>query len=263
MKNHWTLKGKKALVTGSTRGIGKAVAEEFLNLGAEVFIISRNQKDVDEEILKYKEKGFNVFGMKCDVINKSDRENLFKEIKSQFGNLDILINNAGTNTRKKTLENTEEDYDKIMDLNAKSMFELCKLFHPLMIKTSINADTNYSSIVNIVSVAGITSVGTGSPYAISKAGMIHFTRYLSVEWAKDGIRVNAVAPWYIKTSLTEPVLKNPEYLEKILSRTPMQRVGEPVEVAAAVAFLSMPASSYITGECISVDGGFLKYGFGI
>ncbi|MCY7361699.1 MAG: SDR family oxidoreductase, partial [Ignavibacteria bacterium] len=154
-------------------------------------------------------------------------------------------------------------YDKIMDLNAKSMFELCKLFHPLMIKTSINADTNYSSIVNIVSVAGITSVGTGSPYAISKAGMIHFTRYLSVEWAKDGIRVNAVAPWYIKTSLTEPVLKNPEYLEKILSRTPMQRVGEPVEVAAAVAFLSMPAASYITGECISVDGGFLKYGFGM
>ena len=129
------------------------------------------------------------------------------------------------------------------------------MFHPLL-KNSGDA-----SIVNIVSVAGITSVGTGSPYAISKAGIIHFTKYLAVEWAGDSIRVNAVAPWYIRTSLTEPVLKDPGYLKAVLDRTPMKRIGEPEEVAAAVAFLSMPAASYITGECISVDGGFLKYGF--
>jgi Tropinone reductase 1 len=193
--------------------------------------------------------------MKCDVSIKRDRDNLFKKVKSLWGSLDILINNAGTNTRKKTLENSDEDYENLMSLNMKSVFELCRIFHPLL------KESGDASIVNIVSVAGITTVGTGSTYAVSKAGIIHFTKYLSVEWAKDNIRVNAVAPWYIRTSLTEPVLKNPEYLNSVLARTPMKRVGEPEEVAAAVAFLSMPAASYITGECISVDGGFLKYGF--
>lgn len=256
MRNElWTLKNKKAVVTGSTRGIGRAVAEEFLNLSADVMIVSRNQTDVDYEIERYNALGFKVHGIQCDVTNGEDRRKLFDKTEKLWGKLDILVNNAGTNTRKKTLDNTEEDYDKIMDLNSKSVFELCKMFHPLLKKTGD------ASIVNVVSVAGFTSVGTGSPYAISKAGMIHFTRYLSVEWAQDGIRINAVAPWYIKTSLSEPVLKNKEYLEKILQRTPMKRVGEPAEAAAAAAFLSMPAASYITGECISVDGGFLKYGF--
>lgn len=255
MKNLWTLKNKKALITGSTRGIGRAAADEFLQLGADVFIISRNQKDVDEEISRHKKNGFDVNGMKCDVTEKADREKLYEKINSLWGKLDILVNNAGTNTRKPTLENSEDDFDKLMNLNSKSVFELCKIFHPLLMKS------DEASIVNIVSVAGLTSVGTGSTYAISKAGIIHFTRYLAVEWAKDGIRVNSVAPWYIRTSLTEPVLKDPEKLEKVLSRTPMKRVGEASEVAAAIAFLAMPASSYVTGECISVDGGFLKYGY--
>lgn len=255
MQDKWALKNKKALVTGSTRGIGKSVAEEFLNLGAEVFIISRNQKDIDHEIKYYSDKNHVVKGMKCDVTVNEDRQNLFDEINSTWGKVDILVNNAGTNTRKKTLENSEEDFDNLINLNMKSIFELCKLFYPLLKKSKD------ASIINIVSVAGITSVGTGSPYAISKAGMIHFTRYLAVEWAKDFIRVNAVAPWYIKTSLTESALKDPEKYKLILSRTPMNRVGDPSEVASVVAFLAMSASSYVTGECISVDGGFLKYGF--
>lgn len=255
MKNHWSLKNKKALITGATRGIGKAAVEEFLELGAEVFIVSRNQEDIEEELKDYKIKGYKVEGMKCDVTLKQDREKLFREIKSFWGSLDILVNNAGTNTRKITLENTEEDFDKLLELNLKSVFELCKMFHPLLKKSGD------ASIVNVVSVAGITSVGTGSPYAMSKAALIHFTKYIAVEWAEDNIRTNAVAPWYIRTSLTEPVIKNPEYLKSILERTPMKRIGEPEEVAAVIAFLSMPAASYITGECISVDGGFLKYGF--
>ncbi|MBK8551830.1 MAG: SDR family oxidoreductase [Ignavibacteria bacterium] len=255
MKNRWSLKNKKALITGATRGIGKAIAEEFLGFEAEVFIVSRNQKETDDLVRLHADKGYKIYGMKCDVTNKKDREKLFEKINIQWGSLDILVNNAGTNTRKKTLENTEEDFDKLMELNLKSVFELSRMFHPLLIKSG------EASIVNIASVAGMTSVGTGSPYAISKAALIHFTKYLAVEWAKDSIRVNAVAPWYIRTPLAETVLKNPDYLKNILSRTPMNRIGEPEEVAAAVAFLSMPASSYITGECISVDGGFLKYGF--
>ena len=254
MKNRWALKNRKALVTGATRGIGKAIVEEFLELGAEVFIVSRNQKDIEEQLKVYKVKSLKVEGVKCDVTNAEDRENLSEKINSVWGKLDILVNNAGTNTRKKTLENTEEDFDKLMNLNLKSAFELCKLFHPLL------KNSGDGSIVNIVSVAGITSVGTGSPYAVSKAAMIHFTRYLAVEWAKDSIRVNAVAPWYIRTSLTETVLNDQEKLQLILSRTPLNRIGEPAEVAAVAAFLSMQAASYVTGECIAVDGGFLKWG---
>ncbi len=257
MNDRWTLNNKKALVTGATRGIGRAVVDEFLKLGAEVFIVSRNQKDIDELINIKADEGYKVSGMKCDVADSKDRDRLVSRIAEFWGTLDVLVNNAGTNTRKKTLENTEEQFDNLIGLNMKSVFELCRLFHPLLKKSGD------ASIVNIVSVAGITSVGTGSPYAISKAGIIHFTKYLAVEWAGDSIRVNAVAPWYIRTSLTEPVLKKPEYLKAVLDRTPMKRIGEPDEVAAAAAFLSMPAASYITGECLSVDGGFLKYGFSI
>ena len=257
MNSRWNLKNKKALVTGATRGIGRAVVEEFLKLGAEVFIVSRNQKDIDELINVKRDEGHNIYGMKCDVSESKERKRLIEMIKEKWGKLDILVNNAGTNTRKKTLENTEKQFDDLIDLNMRSVFELCRMLHPLLKKS------DDATIVNIVSVAGITSVGTGSPYAISKAAIIHFTKYLAVEWAGDSIRVNAVAPWYIRTSLTEPVLKNPEYLKAVLDRTPMKRIGEPEEVAAAVAFLSMPSASYITGECIAVDGGFLKYGFSV
>lgn len=241
MNERWQLNGKKALVTGASKGIGKAIAEELTSLGAEVFSISRNHTGAG--------------GMKCDVTNPKDRKKLFEELKSKWGGLDILINNAGTNNRKHILESSDDDYRELIELNMNSVFEMCRMFHPLL-KAS-----NDSSIVNIVSVAAFTSVGTGATYAMTKAGITQLTKYLAVEWAKDNIRVNAVAPWYIRTPLTEKYITDYEFLERVHSRTPMKRIGEPEEVAAAVAFLSLPAASYITGECIAVDGGFLKYGF--
>ena len=118
-----------------------------------------------------------------------------------------------------------------------------------------------SSIVNVGSVSGLTHVRTGAPYGMSKAALHQMTRNLAVEWAEDGVRVNSVAPWYIRTRRTSTKLSDPEYLDDVLQRTPMGRVGDPEEVAAAVAFLCLPAASYITGECVAVDGGFLRYGF--
>jgi Tropinone reductase 1 len=245
MNSRWNLEGKKALVTGASKGIGKAIAEEYQSLGAKVFSVSRN----------YKGEAGKEAGMKCDVTNAGDRQKLLDTITDKWGKLDILVNNAGTNNRKHILDSAQKDYDELVELNMTSVFELCKIFHPLLKKTGD------ASVVNIVSVAAFVSVGTGAAYAMTKAAALQLTKYLAVEWAKDNIRVNAVAPWYIRTPLTEKYVTSDEYLNRILSRTPMKRMGEPAEVAAAAAFLSMPAASYITGECIAVDGGFLKYGF--
>lgn len=242
MSNRWRLDGKKALVTGASKGIGKAAADELTSLGAEVFSVSRN----------YTGSG----GMKCDVTNKDDRQKLFDKINSMWGGkLDILVNNAGTNNRKQILEGSDDDYRELIDLNLTSTVEMCRLFHGLLKKSGEGA------IVNVSSVAGETFVGSGAAYAVTKSAINQLTRYLAVDWAKDNIRVNAVAPWYIRTPLTEKYVTDKEFLSRINSRTPMRRIGEPEEVAAAIAFLAMPASSYITGEIIGVDGGFLKYGF--
>ena len=140
-------------------------------------------------------------------------------------------------------------------MNQTSAFDFCRLSFDLL-KLSQTA-----SIVNIASISGLTHDGTGSPYAMGKAAMIQLSNYLSCEWAKYNIRVNTVAPWYIETPLTRSVLEDQEKLNKIKERTPMQRVGKAEEVSGIVAFLCMPAASYITGQCISVDGGFLNYGF--
>lgn len=254
MNNRWSLKGKKALVTGASKGIGKAIADELESLGAHVFSVSRN----------YSGK----YGMKSDITNADDRQKLFDIITDKWGTLDILINNAGTNNRKQIHEITEQNYNELVSLNMDSVFEMCKIFYPLLKKKSDAKVVKYplsenesASVVNIVSVAASVSVGTGPVYAMTKAAITQLTKYLAVDWAKDNIRVNAVAPWYIRTPLTAKYVTNDEYLDKIHSRTPMKRIGEPEEVAAAAAFFCMPASSYITGECLSVDGGFLKYGF--
>lgn len=255
MKSKWSLQGKKALVTGATKGIGAAIAEEFLQHGADVFILARSKDEIDSKLKEWTAKGFSVDGATCDVQSEQDRKHVIQTIKKKWGVLDLLINNVGTNIRKKTQEYSLEEYENVVNVNQTSAFDFCRLSFD-MLKLSQAA-----SIVNIASISGLTSDGTGSPYAMGKAAMIHLSNYLSCEWAKYNIRVNTVAPWYIETPLTRSVLEDQDKLNRIIERTPMQRVGKAEEVAGIVAFLCMPAASYITGQCIAVDGGFLNYGF--
>ena len=253
--NRWSLEAKKALITGSTRGIGKAIAEEFLAMGAEVLIVSRNSGEIDRLVTEWRQRGWKAEGFGADVAETAGCKEVFRKVETLWGALDILVNNVGTNIRKKTPAYTLEEYLLLFKTNLTSAFELCRLGYPYLKKA------NDAAIVNVASVAGLTALSTGSPYAMTKAAMIQLTRNLAVEWAPDNIRVNAVAPWYIRTPLAEKVLSNELYLASVLARTPMHRVGEPEEVAAAVAFLCMPASGFITGQCLAVDGGFLSHGF--
>ncbi len=254
-KARWSLNGKKALVTGGTKGIGLATANELLNFGAEVFIVARSGKDIERQLKIWREKGFNVFGCAADVSLDTGRKKLFNELKAVWDKLDILVNNVGTNIRKKIHEYSDEEFDFIMNTNLRSIYDITKSAYPLLKKSGD------ASVVNISSSAGKIHVRTGVIYGMTKAAINQFTRNMAVEWAGEKIRVNAVLPWYIKTPLVDHLLKNEKYLSEVLSRTPLKRIGNPEEVASAVAFLCLPASSYITGQCIDVDGGFTVYGF--
>lgn len=253
MNHRWTLLGKRALITGGTKGIGRAIAEELMDLGAEVTVVARNEMDMNATLNLWRSRGWPTHGIVADVSRDEDRERLFNSLKwKQF---DILVNNVGTNIRKSTVEYKLEDFDHVVNTNMKSVFEMCRRSY------SFIKQSGSGSIVNISSVGGLTGVRTGIPYAMTKAALIQLTKNLAIEWAPDNIRVNAIAPWYVKTPLTESVLANEKYLQSVIDRTPLKRVGEPVEIATVVAFLCMPASSYLTGQCIAVDGGFSVFGF--
>lgn len=253
----WRLDGQLALVTGGSAGIGRAIAEELLGLGADVLLAARDADALDavrEELMDaFPDRDVEWFA--ADVSHDEQRRELLDWVEDFGDGLNILVNNAGGNLGKPATEYAEDEWREIFEVNTFAAFEVSRYVHPLLTRHAA------SSIVNVGSVSGLTAVRTGVPYGMSKAALHQMTRNLAVEWAGDGVRVNAVAPWYIRTRRTSGKLGDAAYLDEVLSRTPMGRVGEPEEVAAAVAFLCLPASSYVTGECIAVDGGFLRYGF--
>jgi Tropinone reductase 1 len=248
------LDGIRALVTGATKGIGLAIAHDLADLGAIVTIVARNQADVENAIKQCEGTGRKMHGIAGDVASMDGRKAVVDFAVKSMSGLDVLVNNVGTNVRKKTIEYSAEEYAFLMETNLTSTFEMSRLCHPFL------KESKAASIINMGSVAGERSLPTGAPYAMSKAAMGQMTRSLAVEWAPDGIRVNCIAPWFIKTPLTDPILGKTEFMDKVIARTPMNRLGDPDDVSGIVAFLCMPAASYITGQTIAVDGGFLALG---
>ena len=250
----WDLQGKRTLITGGTKGIGKAIAEEFLTLGAEVMIVARDEQEVGRLVRLWQTERRMVTGVAGDVSRPECRQRIVEAIAERWGALDVLVNNAGTNIRKRLVQYTEEEYRSVLELNLFSSIELCRLCQPLLVRG------HAANVVNIASVAGSVDVQTGAPYGMSKAALIQLSRHLAVEWAEHGIRVNTVSPWYTDTPLAEPMLKTPERFRRIIERTPMNRVAQAEEVASVVAFLAMDKASYITGQNFVVDGGMLVNG---
>lgn len=245
----WNLKNKKVLITGGTKGIGKAAVYEFLELGASVLFNARNIKEVKAFELELKQKSYNATGIVADISNKEDQEKLMKWVENNWSSLDVVVNNAGYGINKPLNELTSEDYKSVVNTILIAPFEILSLMYPLLLK-GINP-----SVINVASIAGILNTNTGLPYATSKAGLIHQTKYLAAEWAKDGIRVNSISPWFTDTPRAEKILKNEIIMKKIMYRTPLKRVAQPEEVASVIAFLAMDKSSYITGQNIIIDGG--------
>ncbi|EDQ88984.1 uncharacterized protein MONBRDRAFT_32562 [Monosiga brevicollis MX1] len=250
LPSRWSLAGRTAVVTGGTKGIGRAVCEELLQLGATVLASARTSSDVDETVDAWRQQygKTRVYGCAADLSTPQGRETLVTTVQSTFPQgLHVLVNNAGMNIRKLTPAYSDEEVDQVLHTNMLSFFHVTRQLHGLL------ARAQSSAVVLMGSVAGLTGVRSGVPYAMTKAAMTQAARNWACEWAKDGIRVNCIAPWYIATPLAQQVLQNPEYKAEVVGRTPMGRVGEVGEVATATAFLCMPASSYITGQTLSIS----------
>ena len=260
----WTLQGKTILVTGGSKGIGAAVVDEALARSASTVIFcSRSAVPTDQ--LEEKRAQFpasQLHHVVCDVSTPEGRTTLVETVKNDLGvtALHGLVNNVGINIRKPMEEQSAEEYHSILRTNLDSAYFLCQQLRPLL---EHHRDNSSSSIVNVSSAAGVQSSGTGVAYGMSKAALNQMTRGLACEWGgRKNIRVNAVTPWMTMTPLLEAAIaSNPSQLDKVQAWTPLHRLADAKEIAAPIIFLLMPASSYITGQVLGVDGGLTAQGF--
>lgn len=251
-----SLTDKVALVTGSGRGIGRAIALEFANEGATVVVNSLHEEHAEAVKKEIQSLGGKAISGACDVTNDEKVKELFASVKSELGGLDILVNNAGVNIVKPSLEMSDEEWDQVQSLNLRSTFVCSRAAAPLMIPRK------GGRIISISSIVGITAFPNRAPYATSKAAVIMLTKELSLEWAKHNILVNCISPGFFLTDMFKERIARGDIDDKaILKRVPLGRFGDLQSLADMAVFLASDKSSYITGQNFVVDGGFTANGY--
>lgn len=254
------LSSRVALVVGASRGIGRAIAQSLAEAGASVALCSRTETDLRQAAEEIRDIGVRAEVFAADVSRVADIEALVREVLARMGQIDVLVNVAGVNRRKPSTEITEEDWDIVLDLNLKALFFTCQAVGRYWIDTRrFGAEHNRGKgkIINIGSIAGEMGFRRVAPYAASKSGMLGVTRTLALEWATESICVNCLAPGYIETQFTKALFDDPTFTTSLHNRVPMGRRGYPTDLVGAAVFLAAPASDYLTGQTIIVDGGFL------
>ena len=244
------LLGKTAIITGSTRGIGKALAKGMGDAGAKIVVVSRSQSDCDTVAGEFSAMGIEAIAQSGDLTKKESIDFLVAKTLDKFGTIDILVNNAGTSLTKKAEDISEEDWDKVIDLNLRSAFFTAQAIGKVMLKQG------RGKIINICSVLSWVAEKQVLPYAVAKAGLMQMTRTLALEWAKKGVFVNALCPGYIITDINREQLSNEKIAAHLLGKTPLGRFGKAEEMVGAAIFMASDQSDYMTGQAMILDGGW-------
>lgn len=251
----FSLQGKTALITGASSGIGRAVAVAFAQAGATIGVHGRNEARIAETCDSIRAEGGQAVTLALDLRDAASAHELAQLAHAQLGRIDILVNNAGMNRRKPIVEVSDDDYETIMDINLRSAFMLSKAVHPYMQRQG------GGKIINLASMTSTWGLGGVSVYGMSKSALAQVTKVMAVEWARDNIQVNNLVPGFIRTPLTETGLFQDEHKSAwLMQRIPANRPGEVDDLIGAALLMASPASAYMTGASIAVDGGFLAGG---
>jgi 2-deoxy-D-gluconate 3-dehydrogenase len=250
MVNLFGLQGKTAMVTGATGGIGRASAIALAEAGADVVVLghTRNPGDVLRTV---QSRGRRALGFQGDISDRNFRDHVVSEVLSNWGKVDILVNNAGLQLRSPAVEFQETDWDRVIDLNLTSLFRMCQRVGKEMLERKTG------KIINLASVVSFSGGITVPAYAASKGGVAQVTKALANEWAKFNVNVNAIAPGYILTEMTQLIHDDPVRSRQIIERIPAQRWGSPEDLQGAVVFLASAASDFVHGHVLVVDGGWM------
>ena len=248
------LSGKVAVVVGGTSGIGRAIAHGFAQAGADVIPTSRRAEQVDTAAREIEEFGRRALRVTSDVSDRASLEHVLSEAIQAFGKVDILVNSAGRTKRAPTIDFPEDDWNDIFDTNLTGTLRACQVFGRHML------ERESGSIINIASLSTFVALFEVAAYSASKAAVASLTKSLALEWSSRGVRVNAMAPGVFRTALNQKLLDETERGREFLLRTPMKRFGNVEELAGAAIFLASDAASFVTGEILTVDGGFLASG---